>query len=141
MTTGRGAGAVDAESVVRRYFEVVTDLASSETDLLATLSPSVRITEHPNAITPDGAVRSLDETLAGFHAGKALLSAQTFTVHEVLVDGDRAAVRATWTGTVGVDTGPFKAGTTLVAQVAGFLTVRDGQVVEHETFDCYESFA
>jgi ketosteroid isomerase-like protein len=79
--------------------------------------------------------------VAGFLAGKKLLSEQTFSVHEVLVSGERAAVRATWTGTVGLDAGPFTRGTQLVAHIAGFLTVRDGQVVEHETFDCYEPFA
>ena len=146
MTTQYGAGSTDdalsgTEAVVRKYFAVVADLASSESDLRALLSPSVRVTEHPNAVTPHGAVRTIDQSVAGFLAGKQLLSDQTFTIHEVLVEGERAAVRATWTGTIGVDRGPFRAGTTLVAHISGFLTVRDGQVVEHETFDCYQSFA
>ena len=125
---------------MREYFAVVADLTSSESDLGALLNPSVRITEHPNAITPQGAVRTIDQTVAGFLAGKKLLSDQTFTVHEILVTGERAAVRATWTGTLGSTQRPFEAGTTLVAHIAGFLTVRDGKVVEHETFDCYEPF-
>lgn len=79
--------------------------------------------------------------MTGFGAGKQLLSAQSFDVHEVLVRGERAAVRATWRGTIGIDAGPLRAGTELVAHVASFLTVRDGLVVEHETFDCCEPFA
>jgi ketosteroid isomerase-like protein len=136
-----GSGPSDTEEVVRRYFAVVADLGSSEADLRALLSPSVRVTEHPNAITPHGAVRTVEESVSGFHAGKRLLSDQAFTVHEVLASGERAAVRATWTGTVGVDAGPLTRGTRLVAHIAGFLTVRGGQVVAHETFDCYEPFA
>ena len=128
----------DVESVVRRYYEVVADLSSDEADLRSLLSPEIEITEHPNPITPTGAVRGLEEAIAALRAGKALLREQVFDVHEVLTLGDRAAVRATWRGVVGVDAGRFHAGQELVAHVAALLTVRAGVVVEHETFDCYE---
>jgi hypothetical protein len=68
------------------------------------LHPEVRITEHPNAITPHGAVRDRDAIVAGFLAGKRLLVAQAIEIHEVLVSGDRVAVRATWRGTIGQGT-------------------------------------
>ena len=123
---------------MRRYFATVSSLSSTEDDLRALLAPGVRMTEHPNAITPRGAVRDLEAALAGFRSGKALLREQVFDVHEVLTAGDRAAVRATWRGVVGVDAGPYRAGQELVAHVAALLTVRDGVVVDHETFDCFE---
>jgi ketosteroid isomerase-like protein len=123
---------------VRRYFAVVSDLGSTEEDLRALLNPDIRVVEHPNLVVPRGASRGLTDTLRGFGAGKALLREQEFTVHEVLTAGDRAAVRATWRGVVGVDAGPYHAGQQLVAHVAALLTVRDERVVEHETFDCYE---
>jgi ketosteroid isomerase-like protein len=126
------------EDTVRRYFATVSDLTSTEDDLRVLLSPDLRVTEHPNAITPGGATRDLSATLAGFRAGKALLREQDFTIHEVLSVGTRAAVGATWRGVVGVDAGPYRAGQELVAHVAALLSVRDGQVVQHETFDCYE---
>lgn len=128
------------EDVVRRYYATVADLSSDEDDLRPLLADDLRVTEHPNRLVPQGAVRDRAGTLAGFRAGKGLLSVQTFDVHEVLVNGPRAAVRATWRGVVGVDAGPFRAGQELVAHVAGLLTVRGGAVVEHETFDCYEPF-
>lgn len=34
----------------------------------------------------------------------------------------------------------FIAGTQLTGHVASFFTVRDGRIVRHETFDCYEPF-
>lgn len=126
--------------MVRRYYEVVSDLTSSEDDLRPLLSENVTIIEHPNAITPAGAERGLVETLAGFRAGKALLSEQAFDVAEIITSGDRAAVRATWSATIGADAGPFKAGLRLRAEVAALLTIRDGTVVRHETFDCYLPF-
>jgi ketosteroid isomerase-like protein len=126
--------------VVRRYYRLVCDLESHEDDLRAVLAPDVRIVEHPNAVTPRGAVRDREQTLAGLRSGRALLSRQDFDVHEVLVHGDRAAVRATWRGTIAVDRGPFTAGTVLRANIASLLTVRDGLIVEQETYDCYEPF-
>jgi ketosteroid isomerase-like protein len=128
----------DPASVVRRYFEIVADLDSSVDALLAVLHPAVRITEHPNLITPRGAVRDRDAVAAGFLAGKRLLAAQTLDVHELLVSGDRVAVRATWRGTVRRGAPSLPAGTELVAHIAAMLTVKDGTVREHETFDCYE---
>jgi ketosteroid isomerase-like protein len=128
----------EVESVVLRYFATVSDLSSTEDDLLEVVHPHLRVVEHPNPITPRGAVRDLEETLQGFRAGKALLREQVLDVHEVVTCSDRAAVRATWRGVVGVDAGPFRAGHELVAHIAGLLTVADGRVVDHETFDCYE---
>jgi ketosteroid isomerase-like protein len=130
----------DPTSVVRRYFEIVADLGSTEEELLDVLHPDVRITEHPNPITPKGAVRDRDATVAGFLAGKALLSAQSFDIHELIASGERVVVRAEWRGTVGIDTPRLPAGTELVAHVSAWLTVADGLIREHETFDCYEPF-
>ena len=82
----------------------------------------------------------LNASIAGFKTGRALLSQQSFEIHELLADGDRAALRATWKGTVGQDVGPYKKGLQMTAHVAAFVTVRDGLVLDHETFDCYEPF-
>jgi ketosteroid isomerase-like protein len=142
MTSEQTAAQVsDVESIVRRYYGVVADLSSGADDLQPLLSPDLRVTEHPNPISPNGGVRDREATVQGFLAGKNLLREQSFDVHEIVVDGDRAAARLTWRGVVGIDAGPLVAGQELVAQIASFLTVRDGQVVEQETFDCYQPFA
>ncbi|MCE0538024.1 nuclear transport factor 2 family protein [Kineosporia rhizophila] len=132
--------ATDPGTVARRYYAVVSDLSSTEDDLRVLLSPAVKVVEHPNALTPRGATRDLEATLAGFRAGKALLSQQVFEVHEVLAAGPRVTVRAIWRGVIASDAGPFRAGQHLTAHVAALLTVQDAQVTEHETFDCYEPF-
>jgi ketosteroid isomerase-like protein len=126
--------------VVRRYLGIVADLASTEADLRDLLDPDVRIVEHPNAINPRGTARGRDEAVAGFLAGKGLLSEQQIEIHELLESGDRVAVRATWRGTIAAASEALPTGTTLVAHIAAMLTVSDGKIVEHETFDCYEPF-
>jgi ketosteroid isomerase-like protein len=133
--------ATTTESVVRRYYEIVGDLTYTEDDLASVLHPDSTLVEHPNPVSPHGARRGLRETLDGFTAGRSLLSEQSFEIHELLTNGDRAAVRAVWRGAVGQDIGPYKKGLEMTAHVAAFVTVRDGLVLEHETFDCYEPFA
>ena len=125
------------EATVREYYRIVGDLRYTEDDLREIVTPDAVFTEHPNPIAPHGAVRTVEQNLAGFRAGRALLSDQTIEVLEVLVSGERAAVRATWSGTAGVDRGPFTAGTELTCVMAAFLTVRDSKISAHETYDCY----
>jgi len=130
--------ATTTESVVRRYYEIVGDLTYTEDDLASVLHPDSTLVEHPNPVVPQGARRGLSETLAGFAAGRNLLAEQSFEIYELITDGDRAALRALWKGTVGQDVGPYRKGLEMTAHVAAFVTVRDGRVLEHETFDCYE---
>lgn len=128
----------EIEHTVRRYYEVVGDLASTEEQLEGLLDPAVRVVIHPNTIEPNGSVRDRDAVLAGFRAGRTMLSAQSFDVHDVLVGGDgRAAVKATWSGTVAVELPGLAPGTELVAEVASLLTVSGGRIVGQESFDCY----
>jgi ketosteroid isomerase-like protein len=128
----------DVEATVRAYYRTVGDLNAPVDALAALLHPDVRVVEHPNAINPHGAERGLDGVLAGYQAGKQLLSEQSFDVHEVLVAGRRAAVRATWTGRLAIAVGPLPAGAELTAHLASLITIDDGLIREHETFDCYE---
>jgi ketosteroid isomerase-like protein len=130
----------DEVSVVRRYYEIVSDLSSTADDLRSVLHPDVQVHEYPNAVSPNGSVRDRNEVVAAFVAGKELLSAQDFDVHEAFSAGDRVAVRATWRGTLGKNMGTLPAGRELVAHVAALLTVRDGLIRRHETFDCYDPF-
>ena len=83
-------------------------------------------------------VRDRDAVVAGFMAGKGLLAEQDVEVLELIASGDRVAVRATWHGTIGDAAGALPAGAELVAHIAAWLTVVDGRIREHETFDCYE---
>jgi ketosteroid isomerase-like protein len=122
------------EDIVRRYFAVVADLASTPGDLHSLVHPDASFREMPNPITPRGALRDVAETTRGFLAGKSRLSGQSIEVEEILTVGeDRAVVRSTWRGRIG--------DTEITAHMAGFLRLRDGRIVEHVTYDCYEPFS
>ena len=51
-------------------------------------------------------------------------------VHEAVAEGDRVAVRYTWTGVVTRDVPGYHAGTVVRADGPGFYPVRDGLIVE-----------
>jgi ketosteroid isomerase-like protein len=123
----------DPRSVVERYYETVADLRASADSLRELLHPELRVIEHPNVIHPDGTVRDRDEVLRAYEQGKRMLSDQRFELDEALVYGNRVAVRARWRGTLA-------SGAMLEARIAAFLTVVDGRIREHETYDCYSPF-
>ena len=125
---------------VRAYFAVVADVDSTESDLRDVLHPDAVFVEHPSPMAPHGRTHGLDGMLADFVSGKSLLAEQDIEVRSLLVEGDRVAVQSTWTGVMAHDVGALAAGTRLTAHMAGFLTVKDGLVVRHETYDCYEPF-
>lgn len=128
---------METETLVRRYFEVVGDLASEPADLEPLLHPELEIRTHPNLVSPTGSVRGRDGVIEGFVLGKQMLSAQEFDVAEVLVAAERAACKATWTGTLAIDTPALPSGTTLVAEIAALIETRDGMLYRQESFDCY----
>ena len=123
----------DTERLVRRYFGIVADLGSSVADLDSVVAPDAVFQELPNPISPGGATRDFEATRAGFAAGKKRLTAQRIDIEEILVMDDRAVVRSRWEGEIGT--------TRIVAHMAGFVRVRDGLIVEHITYDCYEPFS
>lgn len=128
----------DVEQVVRRYYALLNQLEPDLAALDALLGSTLRQIEHPNALAPRGLSRGRDQLLADQQGGEEILADQSFEILGVLVSGSRAAVRGVWSGTLRDAAGPLPAGTRLVAQVAAFLKVRDGRVVEHEIFECYE---
>lgn len=127
----------EVAAVVKRYFDLAADLSAPLEWLRDLLHPDVRVIEHPNALNPHGTRRNRDQALAAYAAGKQLLTSQEIDVHELIAVGARVAIRVTWRGTLAQDIGTLAAGAELSAEVAGFLSVVDGTIISHETFDCY----
>jgi ketosteroid isomerase-like protein len=114
--------------------QLFTAVATFDAEALAgLLHPDARISEMPNAVNTTGTERDRATALEVFEWGRELLRAQSFDVHERVVAGDTIAARATWHGTL-------KNGQELTAHIATFTQVRDGQIVRHATYDCYEPF-
>ena len=113
---------------VLAYFRAVeaTDPAAVE----PFLHPDVVVTEHPNKLNPAGAVYDLAGVRAAAARGAALLSAQTYRVRALFVDGDRAAAQLEWTGTL-------PDGRVMRAHICSILELRDGKIWRQEQYDCF----
>jgi ketosteroid isomerase-like protein len=61
-------------------------------------------------------------------------------IERAIVDGESVAVEARWSGRLAVDAPPLglRAGDTMTARFAQFVDVRDGRVVRHVTYDCFD---
>jgi len=128
-------------AVVDRYIAVVSDLAAEPAALEALVHPEARFVEHPNLIAPTGRWRDAPAAHAAREHSRSLLSGHRFDVHEHIVAGDRVVTRATWTGTLAIDAGPLPAGSELSAECCMVFTVRDGQILRQENYDCYTPLA
>jgi ketosteroid isomerase-like protein len=127
-----------AVDVVRRYLAAVADADATADDLAALLHPDVRVVEHPNLVSPHGARRGRDEVLAAYEVGKRLMARQEFELQDAVERDGLVAARATWRGELAQSAGPLPAGGRLPAHIPLFVRVREGLVIEHETYDCYE---
>ncbi|MDQ2697575.1 MAG: nuclear transport factor 2 family protein [Actinomycetota bacterium] len=129
----------DAVQLVRDFYAAV-EQAAHGADLERFLAPDARTREHPNALVSEGRTRDRASMLAASAAGAGLLSRQDYDMHWVRQIDDTVVARLTWRGVVAQDAGPLRRGQELTAHIAQFVRVRDGRIVEIETYDCYEPF-
>jgi ketosteroid isomerase-like protein len=128
------------DQLVDRYLAAITDPRTDGETLDRLIHPGYTFREWPNAINPAGTERDRATSMQGLAASRTMLRSHAFEVHEHVVSGDTVASRMTWRGTMAIDAGPLKAGTELVAHVSQHTTIRDGQILRTESFDCYEPF-
>jgi len=126
----------DPAAVVDRYLAVVADLDAEPDALADCVDAAARFVEHPNLVAPVGRRRDAAAAAAAREHSRALMAAHRFDVHEHIVAGDRVVTRATWTGRLAIDAGPWPAGTELRAESCMVFTVGDGRVVRQESYDC-----
>ncbi|HXU32407.1 MAG TPA: nuclear transport factor 2 family protein [Thermoanaerobaculia bacterium] len=129
--------AEESENLARieRYFAVINSGGDVVEEFF---SPDVIQEEFPNRLLPNGARRDLAALKEAAERGKAFMSGQHFEVLNTYADGRTVIVESIWTGTVAVDAGPFKAGTTMRARFAQFFTFAEGRIVEIRNYDCFD---
>ena len=125
--------------VVRAYIDAINADADNET-LRGFFAPDVVQREFPNRLVPAGATRDLAALMQAADRGRAVVARQTFEVHDIVSEGDRVAVEATWTGIMKVKLGSTPPGEPVRARFAMFLTLRDGRIARQHNYDCFEAF-
>ncbi|KTG09862.1 hypothetical protein AUR64_09540 [Haloprofundus marisrubri] len=110
--------AVDVEAVVREYYDLVD--AAAYDDLVALFSEDVSY-ERPGQNDIDGR-----EALLAFYEEGRPLEAGSHAVHDVVVSGDTAAVRGSFSG--------LQNGETVEFGFADFHEFEDGEIARRYTF-------
>lgn len=126
----------DHVQLARDYLHAVEQGATGDT-LRALYDEQVVSFEYPNLLFPQGVQRDLSAVLDGAERGQRVVRAQRYQVHDVLADGERVAMRVTWSAELKVPLGTRQVGERITAEFGVFLTFRAGKVVEHHTYDCF----
>jgi predicted ester cyclase len=101
------------------------------------LDEEVRQVEYPNALFRTGATRDHAALLAGLEAGKHVLRGERYTLHEAIVEGDRAACRIHWTGTLAIELLGKQPGECIEAEFGVFFHLKQGRIVQQHNYDCF----
>ncbi len=124
---------------LRRYLDAVERGATGD-DLAQFYDPEVRFTEHPNRLVEKGVKRDLAGILKAAESGQAIIASQTATIHDSIIEGDKAVLTMLWVGVFKIDVPPLKlkAGQEMRAEFAQVYKLKNGRIVEQQTFDCID---
>jgi ketosteroid isomerase-like protein len=123
--------------IVRRLFAAI---AGSDLRLLGELyADDAEQVEYPNSLLATGARRNKAQILQAAERGRAVMAEQRLDITHALVQGESVALEATWRGRLAVDVPALRrfAGEWMSAHFAQFLVLRDGRVLRHSTYDCF----
>ena len=100
-------------------------------------APDVTITEMPNRIKPHGSVSDLERALDAAKRGQQLFSRQTYTITNILGNGDWVAMEMDWIRVTAVPIQNLPPGSQLKDKAAIFLQFRDGRIARQRHYDCF----
>jgi ketosteroid isomerase-like protein len=123
--------------LARRYIRAIENGAAGAA-LATFFTPDVSITEMPNRFAPRGSVSDLNKALEGALRGKTLFKRQTYTITNILAEGDQVALQMDWTGISAVHLHNLPPDSEIRNHAAVFLQFRDGRIARQHHYDCFE---
>jgi ketosteroid isomerase-like protein len=123
------------QEIVTAYLRAIEARDTEAVDRL--LHPEVQLTEHPNRVSPAGMRVDLAGMRAAGERGRKLMASERYEIRQMIVEGNRAAVQLTWSGTLAVAAGPLPAGHVMRAEICSILELKDGKVWRQEQYDCF----
>lgn len=124
-------------ATVRRYLAALE--AGAVGDELARFftADAVQI-ELPNKLNPSGGRSDLAALRKRAEQGQKVLQRQSYEVVSEVVQGDRVAVEALWTGVLAIPLGTLPAGARMKAHFAMFFEIQEGRISVQRNYDCFE---
>jgi ketosteroid isomerase-like protein len=135
-------GAIDSTveniAVVERFLAAFDRRWPAEDELAKLIAPDIHFIERPNLINPGGSERDAAAIRSGLERGRQLLAWQSYHVRDHVANGDTVVTRMRWRAELGVDAGPWPAGTRMAAWCVAHYRLAAGRIVHIEQHDCYE---
>ena len=125
------------ESLIRAYLDALASAAQGDA-LARFFTADAEQVELPSRLNPNGQRSDLAHLLERAQRVPGLLSAQRFDIVSMVLEGDRAAVEATWRGTLAIALGGLPAGATMTAHFAMFFEFEGDRIRRQRNYDCFE---
>jgi ketosteroid isomerase-like protein len=123
--------------IARQYLKALEDGATGDA-LGRFFRSDVAITEMPNRVAPHGSRSDLAKALQSAQRGQQLFTRQTYTITNILGDGDRVALEMEWTGFTAVQIENLPPHSKMRDHAAVFLQFQDGRIARVHHYDCFE---
>jgi ketosteroid isomerase-like protein len=123
--------------VAREYLHALESGATGDA-LARFFTPDVTFTEMPNRVSPNGTVSNLERALEAAKRGQQLFQRQTYTIVNVLSEGDYVALEMKWVGITAKAIQNLPRGSEMRDHAAVFLQFRDGRIAHQRHYDCFE---
>lgn len=123
--------------LAREYISAIAD-GKTGNALARFFTPDATITEMPNLVAPHGSVSDLAKALAAAERGQQLFQRQTYTITNILGDGDWVALELDWAGITAVAIQNLPPGSEMKDKAAIFLQFREGRIARQRHYDCFE---
>lgn len=123
--------------IARQYIRAIESGATGDT-LARFFTPDVAITEMPNRVAPHGSASDLARALRAAERGQQLFKRQTYTIVNILGDGNCVALEIAWIGITAVPIQNLPPNSEIHDHAAIFLHFRNGRIARQHHYDCFE---
>ena len=123
--------------LAREYIRAIENGATGEA-LARFFTQDVAIKEMPNRVAPRGSASDLAKALQAAERGRQIFKRQTYTITNILCDGDWVALEMDWLGVTAMPIQNLPPGSEMKDHAAIFLQFRDGRIASQRHYDCFE---
>ena len=123
--------------LAQRYIAAIAEGKTGDA-LARFFMPDITITEMPNRVKPHGSVSDLARALDAAKQGQQFFSRQTYTITNILGEGDWVALEMEWSGITAVPIQNLLAGSEMRDKAAIFVQFRDGRIARQRHYDCFD---
>ena len=123
--------------LAREYIRAIESGATGDA-LARFFTPDVAITEMPNRVALHGSVCDLTKALEAARHGQQLFKRQTYTITNILGEGNWVALEMDWVGVTAVQIQNLAPNSEMHDHAAVFLEFRNGRILRQRHYDCFE---